>query len=125
MKLQEGGCGVAGTFSDFAGIRSLGDAEQQADLQIPPEEPRELLGKFSWTSCEQSGCLCPGHDFAQGAAASLACYRVKRTRYFGGVGHLGDRQSEYGKFMRPSPSRIMAVGSIANRRPVPCTGRRD
>jgi hypothetical protein len=34
MKLQEGGCGVAGTSSDFAGIRSLGDAEQQADHQI-------------------------------------------------------------------------------------------
>ena len=96
MKLQEGGCGVAGTFSDFAGIRSLGDAEQQADLQIPPEEPRELLGKFGWTSCEQSGRLGPSHDFAQGAAASLACYRVKRTRHFGGVGHLGDRESEYG-----------------------------
>src|SRR5262249_42988565 len=37
IKLQEGGCGVAGTFSDFAGIRSLGDAEQQADHQIAPE----------------------------------------------------------------------------------------
>jgi len=36
MKLQESGCGVAGTFSDFAGIRSLGDAEQRADLQILP-----------------------------------------------------------------------------------------
>src|SRR5262250_2189024 len=96
MKLQEGGCRVAGTFSDFAGIRSLGDAEQQAYLQIPPEEPRELLGKFGWTSCQQSGRLGPGHDFAQGAAASLACYRVKRMRHFGGVGHLGDRESEYG-----------------------------
>jgi hypothetical protein len=27
MKLQEGGCGVAGTSCDFAGARSLGDAE--------------------------------------------------------------------------------------------------
>src|SRR5215470_14703709 len=96
MKLQEGGCGVAGTFSDFAGIRSLGDTEQQADVQIPPEEPRELPGKFGWTPCEQSGRLGPGHDFAQGAAVSLARYRVKRTRHFGGVGHLGDRESEYG-----------------------------
>ena len=26
-----GGCGVAGTSSAFAGVRSLGDAEQQAD----------------------------------------------------------------------------------------------
>jgi hypothetical protein len=61
MKLQEGGCGVAGTFSDFAGIRSLGDAEQQADLQIPPEAPRELSGKFGWTPGEQSGRLGPGN----------------------------------------------------------------
>jgi hypothetical protein len=30
MKLQEGGCGVAGTYRDFAGVRSLGDAKQQA-----------------------------------------------------------------------------------------------
>src|SRR5215472_2504594 len=96
MKFEEGGCGVAGTFSDFTGIGSLGYAEQQADLQIPPEEPCELLGKFGWTSCEQSGRLGPGDDFAQGAAASLACCRVKRTRHFGGVGHLGDRESEYG-----------------------------
>src|SRR5215472_10009614 len=96
MKLQEGGCGVAGTFSDFAGIRSLGDAEQQVDLQIPPEEPRELLGKFGWTSCEQAGRLGPGHYLAQGAAASLACDGVKRTRHFGGVGHLGDGESEHG-----------------------------
>src|SRR6516164_6318208 len=96
MKLQEGGCGVAGTSSDFAGVRPLGDAEQQADLQIAPEEPSELLGKFGRTSCEQSGRLSSGHDFAQGGATSLACYRVERTRHFGGVGHLGDRQSEYG-----------------------------
>jgi hypothetical protein len=96
MKLQEGGRGVAGTSSDFAGVRSLGDSEQQADLQIAPEEPGELLGKFGRTSCEQSGRLSSGHDFAQGGATSLACYRVERTRYFGGVGHLGDRQSEYG-----------------------------
>ena len=34
MKLQEGGCCVAGTSSKFAGVRSLGDAEQQADHQI-------------------------------------------------------------------------------------------
>src|SRR5215470_18417615 len=96
MKLKKGSCGVEGTFSEFAGIRSLGDAEQQADLQILPEEPRELLGKFGWTSCEQCGRPRPVHDFAQSAAASLACYRVKRTRHFGGVGHLGDRESEYG-----------------------------
>ena len=37
VKLQEGGCGVAGTYRDFARVRSLGDAEQQADHQIAPE----------------------------------------------------------------------------------------
>src|SRR6516225_8795187 len=96
MKLQEGGCGVAGTSSDFAGARSLGDAEQQADLQIAPEEPGELLGKFGRTSCEQSGRLGSGHYFTQGGATSLARYRVERTRHFGRVSHFGDRQSEYG-----------------------------
>ena len=52
MKLQEGGCGVAGTFSDFAGIRSLGNAEQQANLQIALEQAGELLSKFGRMSCE-------------------------------------------------------------------------
>src|SRR5882762_11816377 len=95
MKLQEGGCGVAGTFSDFAGVRSLGDAEKQADHQIAPEQPGELLGKFGRTACEQSGRLGLGYDFTQGGAAYLASDRVERTRHFGGVDRLGDRQSEY------------------------------
>jgi hypothetical protein len=37
MKLQEGGCCVAGTPRDFAGGWSLRDPEQQADHQIAPE----------------------------------------------------------------------------------------
>jgi hypothetical protein len=32
MKLQDGGYCVAGTSRDFAGVRSLGDAEQQDGL---------------------------------------------------------------------------------------------
>src|SRR6202790_5064989 len=95
MKLQEGGCSVAGTSSDSAGGRSLGDAEEQADHQIAPEQPGELLGKFGRTAREQSGRLGLGHDFTQGGAACLASYRVERTRHFGGLDRLGDRQSEY------------------------------
>src|ERR1700719_2646731 len=95
MKLQEGGCGVAGTSRDFAGVRSLGDAEQQADHQIAPEQPGELPGKFGWTAREQSGRLGPGHDFTQGGAACLATYRVERTGHFGGLDRLADRQPEY------------------------------
>src|SRR5258708_6530280 len=95
MKLQEGGCGVAGTSRDFEGVRSLGDAEQQADHQIAPEQPRELLGKFGRTAREQTGRLGLGHDFTQGGAACLASYRVERMRHFGGLDRLGDRQSEY------------------------------
>src|SRR5580700_3178815 len=95
MKLQEGGCGVAGTYRDFAGVRSLGNAEQQADHQIAPEQPRELLGKFRRTPCEQSGGLGPGHDFTQGGAACLTSYRVERMGNFGGLDRLADRQSEY------------------------------
>src|SRR5258707_5137207 len=95
MKLQEGGCSVAGTSRDFAGVRSLGDAEQQADHQMAPEQPGELLGKFGRTACEQSGRLGAGHDFTQGGAASLTSYRVERTRHFAGLDPLSDRQSEY------------------------------
>src|SRR5207247_11163665 len=95
MKLQEGGCGLAGTSRDFAGVWSLGDAEQQADHQIAPQQPGELLSKFGRTAREQSGRLGPGHDFTQGGAGCLASYRVERTRHFGGLDRLGDRQSEY------------------------------
>src|SRR3977135_2086123 len=95
MKLQEGGCGVAGTSRDFAGVRSLGDAEQQADHQIAPEQPGELLGTFGRAACNTGGRLGPGHDFTQGGAACLASYRVERTRHFWGLDSLGDCQSEY------------------------------
>src|ERR1700722_8494309 len=95
MKLQEGGCGGAGTSRDFARVRSLGDAEQQADHQKAPEQPTELLGKFGRTAREQSGSLGLGHDFTQGGAACLASNRVERTCHFGGLDCLGDRQSEY------------------------------
>src|SRR5690242_2831407 len=95
MKLQEGSCGGAGTSCDFAEVRSLGDAEQQADHQSAPEQSGELLGKLGRTAREQSGRLGPGHDFMQGGAACIAPCRVERTRYFGGLDRLGDRQSEY------------------------------
>ena len=74
MKLQEGCCCVAGTSRDFAGVRSLGDAEQQTDQQIAPEQPGELLGKVGRTAREQSGRMGLGHDFTQGGAACLASY---------------------------------------------------
>ena len=83
MKLQEGGCGIAGTSRDFAGVRTLDDIEQQADHQIAPEQPGELPGKFGRMAREQSGRLGLGHDFTQGGAACLASYRVERTRHFG------------------------------------------
>src|SRR5882672_2066916 len=95
MKLQEGGRGIAGTSCDFAGCRSLGDAEQEADHQIAPEQPGKLLGKSGRTAREQSGRLGLGHDFTEGGAACLASYRVERTRHFGGLDRLADRQSEY------------------------------
>jgi len=53
MKLQEGGCCVVGTSCEFAGVRSLGDAEQQADHQIAPEQSDELRGKFGRMACER------------------------------------------------------------------------
>ena len=65
MKLQEGGCGVAGASRDFAVGRLLGDAEQQADQQIAPEQAGELLGKFGRAAREQPGRLGLGHDFTQ------------------------------------------------------------
>src|SRR5580698_10882984 len=95
MKLQEGGGGGASSCRDFVGVRSLDDAEEQADHQIAPEQAGELLGKFGGTSPEQSRLLGSGHDFTQGGAACLASYRVERPRHLGGLDRLGDRQPEY------------------------------
>src|SRR6185295_11013952 len=95
MKFEEDSCCVAGTCRDFPGVRSLSDAEQQADHQVAPEQPGELRSKFGGTACEQSGLLRLNHDFTQGGAACLASYRVKRMRHFRGLDRLGDRQPEY------------------------------
>src|ERR1700722_13149169 len=95
MKFQEGGRGVAGTYGDIARVWSIGDAEQQADHQIAPEQPGELLGKFGRTPREQSGRLGLGDDFTQSGAACLASYRVERTRHFWGLDRLGDRQPKH------------------------------
>ena len=95
MKLQECGCCIAGTSRDFVGVRSLGDAEQQADHQIAPQQPGELRGKFGRTACEQSGRMGSGHDFKQGGAACLASCRVEGTRHLRGLDRLRDRQSEH------------------------------
>ena len=93
MKLQEGGCGVAGTSRDFAGAGSLGDAEQQADHQIAPEQPGELLGKFGRTAIEKSGRLSPSHELTQRGTTRLAPYGVQRLRHLGRMDRLGDRQA--------------------------------
>jgi hypothetical protein len=37
MKLEESGCGVTGTLRDFAGVRTLGDAQQQTHEQVAPQ----------------------------------------------------------------------------------------
>jgi hypothetical protein len=95
MKLQEGGRSVAGTSRNFAGVRPLGDAEQQADHQIAPQQPGELLGKFDRAACEQSGRLGLGHEFTQGRTGCLSSDRIERTRHFGGLGYLGNSQPEY------------------------------
>jgi hypothetical protein len=97
MKVQEGGCGVAATSRDFAGVRSLGDAEEKADHQMAPEQAGELLGKFGRTACEQSGRLGPGHDFTQGSAACLASYREIQ---------LGLRSSRYLEVRHINPYRL-------------------
>src|ERR1051326_8569818 len=92
MKLQEGGGRVVGTSRDFVGVRPLGDAEQQVDQQMSPEQSGELLGKFRRMARKQSGRLSLGHDFTGGGAASLAPSRLERPRHFGSLARLGDRQ---------------------------------
>src|SRR5437764_353987 len=95
MKLQEGGCGIAGASRDFAGTRPFGDAEQQADHQMAPKQPDKLLSKLRRTAYEQSGRLGLSHNFTQGGAAFLTSCRVERMRHLGGLDRLADRQSEY------------------------------
>src|SRR5262249_35493535 len=47
------------------------------------------------TTGEQSRRLGLRHNFTQGGAAGLASSRIERTRHFGGLDRLGDRQSKY------------------------------
>src|ERR1700722_14133341 len=95
MKLQKRSRGVAGTCRDFACVRSLGDAEQQADHQITPKQPAEPFGKFGGTAIEKYGRLSPSHDLTQGGTTRLASYGVERLRHLGRVDRLADRQSEH------------------------------
>jgi hypothetical protein len=76
---------------DLARVWSLDAAEQQADHYIPPEQTGELLANFGSTPVSSPGSR-PGHNSTQGGTACLACYRVERTRHFGGLDHLSDRQ---------------------------------
>ena len=57
MKLQEGGCGVAGTSRDFAGFGRSATPSSRLTIKSPPKQPGKLLGKFGRTACEQSGRL--------------------------------------------------------------------
>jgi hypothetical protein len=52
MKLRKGVRGGARTSRDVAWIRSLGDAEQQTDHQIAPQQSAELLSKVGCTAIE-------------------------------------------------------------------------
>ena len=76
MKLQEGG--GAGTSRDFAGVRSLGDAEQQADHQIAPEQPGELCSNQRENSAvgpsqTDSGKLDRAHELMLGPKWCSGC----------------------------------------------------
>lgn len=95
MELKEGGRGVACTRRNFAGVGPLGDAEQQADQQIAPEQSDELVGKFRRVALQQSGFLRLGHDFSQGDTTRFAPYRIERPRHLGRVDGLGNCQSKY------------------------------
>jgi IS4 transposase len=48
MKQQEGGCGVAGTSRDFAGVRSFGNSEEQADSFVLPAFTITELYRCRW-----------------------------------------------------------------------------
>lgn len=95
MKLEESGCGIAGTRCDFAWARPPGNTEQQADQQRSPQQTCELLGERNRIARKQSRCPGLGHDFAQGGAGLVAPNGIQRTRHSGGRNRLADRQSEY------------------------------
>jgi len=72
MELQEGGGCTAGSPGDFPGGRRVYDAEQQADHQVAPEQPGELLGHFRRAAAEQS----VGPDVSDEAWAEAASSRI-------------------------------------------------
>src|SRR5439155_9273762 len=83
IELQESSRRVAGASRDLAGIRPIGDAKQQADHQVSPEQPGELFGHFSGGPAKESGRLGLNHYFPQGDTACLAADGVQGSRYLG------------------------------------------
>ena len=49
MKLQKRVCGLASTRGDLTWGGPIGDAEQQADHHISPQQSTELFGEFGGT----------------------------------------------------------------------------
>src|SRR5690242_15177866 len=95
MEFQEVSSGLSSTSRDFAGSRSLGDAEEQTDHQIAPEQADELLSKLGGTTGEQSCRLSPAHDCTQDGASGLPSYRVDRAGNFGRPDRFADGEPEY------------------------------
>ena len=94
MKLQKRHCSIARAGLDCAWARSIGDAEQEIDHQIAPQQPGELLGEICWAASDQSGGARLAHDLPQRGATCLTPYRIERPRHLWRLYRLRDRQPE-------------------------------
>ena len=74
MNLPEGGCGVASTSRDFAGLRSLGDSWLQANHKIGRKAARQIRAR------EQSGRLGLGREAGESPGQSVV-FRLLQARF--------------------------------------------
>src|SRR6185312_1573646 len=95
MKPQKGRCRAASAFLQRAWPRALGDAEQQTDHQIGPQQSAELLGELTRTAVQKSRRPSPGHDLAQGGIARFPSYGIESLRHLRRTDGFGDRETEY------------------------------
>ena len=95
MKLQKRGSRFAGPDQHFTFARPLGDAQQQADHQGPPQQPAKSFGQIGGPATEKSGCQSLSHHLPQGGATRLTTDGVERLRDLRRIDRFGDGETKH------------------------------
>jgi len=95
MKSQEAGCGAASAPLDFAGGRSLGDAEQGLTIKSRHSSPANCSASSAGRPVSSPDAWASAMILRKAARLVSRPIESSARATFGGLNHLGDRQSEY------------------------------